>query len=72
MGPGFGIPLVDEKTRARLGLAGIVVAEIAPGGSAEAAGLIGIDRRTGSLGDIIVKAEGKPVRTVSLIVIVIS
>ena len=63
--PGVGILLVDEETRARLGLAGIVIAQILPQGSAEAAGLIGIDRRTGSLGDIIVGAEGQPVRTVT-------
>jgi len=63
--PGIGILLVDEETRARLGLSGIIIAEIASGGPAEAAGLIGIDRRTGSLGDIIVRAEGQPVRTVT-------
>jgi len=63
--PGIGILLVDEETRARVALSGIIIAEIASGGPAEAAGLIGIDRRTGSLGDIIVRAEGQPVRTVT-------
>lgn len=63
--PGIGILIVDEETRARIGFAGVVIAEVAPAASAEAAGLIGIDPLTGRLGDIIVKAGGQPVQTIT-------
>ncbi|MEJ1158726.1 S1C family serine protease [Prosthecomicrobium sp. N25] len=60
--PGIGIVVGDEAVAARLGIAGLVVVRTQPGSPAERAGLRGIDEATGSLGDIIVAAEGRPVR----------
>ena len=45
--------------------AGIIVAEVVPGSAAERAGLRGIDRGSGRLGDIITHANGERVRTVA-------
>lgn len=63
--PGIGIEIVNEETSARLGLPGIVIAEVLPGSTAEDAGLEGVDRRRGSLGDIITKVDGRRVQTVT-------
>ncbi len=63
--PGIGIATVDEETSARLGLRGIVIAQVLPGSSAERAGLKGLDRRSGRLGDIITEVNGRPVKTVA-------
>ena len=63
--PGIGIATVDEETSARLGLRGIVIAHVLPGSSAERAGLKGLDRRSGRLGDIITEVNGRPVKTVA-------
>jgi len=46
---------------AQLGLTGVVIAAVVPGSPAEAAGLRGIDTRSGSIGDVITAANGKPV-----------
>jgi 2-alkenal reductase len=59
--PGIGIVVGDEAVAARLGIDGLVVVRTQPGSPAERAGLRGIDEATGSLGDIIVGAEGKAV-----------
>jgi 2-alkenal reductase len=45
--------------------AGIIVAEVVPGSAAERAGLRGIDRGSGRLGDIITHVNGERVRTVA-------
>lgn len=63
--PGIGISAVDEETTARLGLSGIVIAEIQPGSSAEAAGLEGTDRRSGRLGDMIIAVNARQVRSIA-------
>jgi 2-alkenal reductase len=63
--PGIGIAIVDEETTARLGLRGIVIAEVQPGSSAERAGLRGLDRRSGQLGDIITEVNGQPVESLA-------
>jgi 2-alkenal reductase len=58
---GIGIIAADEGTATRLGVQGVVVMRTLPGSPAEEAGLQGIDSSTGSLGDIIVAANGRPV-----------
>jgi 2-alkenal reductase len=63
--PGIGIMAADESIATRLGLTGIVVAGVVPGSPAERAGLAGFDRRAGTIGDVIVAADGKPVRHLS-------
>jgi S1-C subfamily serine protease len=60
--PGIGIVAANEAAATRAGAQGIVIARIAPGSSAERAGLRGIDTRSGKLGDIIVGVNGRPVR----------
>ncbi len=63
--PGIGIMIAEENMAIRLGLGGLVVADVAAGGSAQRAGLVGIDRRSGRLGDIITHAEGKRLETIA-------
>jgi 2-alkenal reductase len=60
--PGIGIVAANEAVATRLGVDGVVVLQAAPGSSAARAGLQGVDRSTGVVGDIIVEANGKPVR----------
>ena len=60
--PGIGIQVAEEAATAQLGLEGIVIADIVPGSPAERAGLRGIDRATGTVGDVITEAGGEPVR----------
>jgi 2-alkenal reductase len=62
---GIGILAADEAAAARQGLEGVVVAQTVPGSPAERAGLQGVDRATGTIGDIIVGADGKNVRRLS-------
>jgi S1-C subfamily serine protease len=63
--PGIGIVAVSEETATRLGVDGIPILRTLPGSPAERAGLRGVDRRTGTLGDIIVSANNKPVQRLS-------
>jgi S1-C subfamily serine protease len=63
--PGIGIVAVSEETATRLGVDGIPILRTIPGSPAERAGLRGVDRRTGTLGDIIVSANNKPVQRLS-------
>ncbi|WP_137390121.1 S1C family serine protease [Rhodoligotrophos defluvii] len=63
--PGIGILAANEAVSARLGVNGVIVAAVAPGSPAERAGLSGIDRATGEIGDVIVEADGQPVRRLS-------
>jgi 2-alkenal reductase len=60
--PGIGIIAGSETIAARLGVEGVVVVRTIPGSPAERAGLQGVDTRTGTLGDVIVGANGKPVQ----------
>ena len=63
--PGIGIVAASEAVATRLGAEGVVVVRTAPGSPAEKAGLRGVDQRTGTVGDIIVEADGKSVRKLS-------
>ncbi len=63
--PGIGIAIVDEETSARMGRPGIIIAEILPGFSAENAGLEGLDRQSGRLGDVITEVNGQRVRSIT-------
>jgi len=60
--PGIGILVADEEITAQLGVNGVVVANVVPGSPAEQAGLRGIDRRRGTIGDVIVEVNNEPVR----------
>ena len=63
--PGIGILAGDETLAAQLGVTGVIVAGVVPGSPADRAGLRGIDTRAGVIGDIIVEADGEPVRRLS-------
>jgi len=63
--PGIGIVAVSEQDATRLGVEGIPILRTIPESSAARAGLRGVDMRAGTLGDIIVSANDKPVRRLS-------
>ena len=63
---GVGIAALDPTAAAGVDLpAGIIVAEVVPGSAADRAGLRGIDRGSGRLGDVITHVNGERVRTVA-------
>ncbi|MCW5592676.1 MAG: trypsin-like peptidase domain-containing protein [Burkholderiales bacterium] len=59
--PGIGIRAVDPNLAARAGFTGVVVAQVVAGSPAARAGLVGVDRKTGDVGDVIVAVNGRPV-----------
>jgi len=59
---GIGILAADEGETSRRGIPGVVVAQVVPGSPADRAGLQGINRSSGSIGDVITEVNGKPVR----------
>jgi 2-alkenal reductase len=63
--PGIGIIAASESVATRLGVEGVVIVRTAPGSPAERAGLRGVDPSTSALGDVIVEANGNPVRRLS-------
>lgn len=63
--PGIGIIAASEAVTARIGTEGVVIIRTVPGSPAERAGLQGVDEGTGTLGDVIVAVDGKPVRRLS-------
>jgi 2-alkenal reductase len=63
--PGIGIIAGQEAIAAQLGIEGVVVVRTVPGSPAQRAGLRGVDPTTGQIGDIIVGANGEPVRRLS-------
>jgi 2-alkenal reductase len=60
--PGIGIFAADETVAAGLAVPGIIIAAVVPGSSAERAGLTGIDRMSGTLGDVITEVDGRAVK----------
>ena len=63
--PGIGILAADETLATRLGVTGVIVADVVPGSPADQAGLRGVDPRAGVIGDIIVGVGDRPVRKLS-------
>ncbi|MCA6123877.1 trypsin-like peptidase domain-containing protein [Bradyrhizobium sp. WSM 1704] len=63
--PGIGIVTANEAVATRLGAEGLIIVRTAPGSPAERAGLRGVDRATGDIGDVITAADGKPVHRLS-------
>ncbi len=63
--PGIGIHAAGEAFAARLGIAGIVIAHVVPGSSADRARLIALDNDAGRLGDIITGVNDEPVSSVA-------
>ncbi len=59
--PGIGIIVLDEELAAGIGVIGIVIDRVMPGSEAECVGLMGIDYRNRTLGDIIVAVEDQEV-----------
>lgn len=73
--PALGVHCAADAQARQLGIAGVLVIEVSPGGAAEAAGVVGTTRAGGSsydgfapsslvLGDVIKKVGGAPVSTV--------
>ena len=63
--PGIGIVAANEAVATRMGIEGVVIVRTVPDSSAARAGLRGVDARTGTLGDVIVEANGQTVRRMS-------
>ena len=63
--PGIGVQVLSETEAAPFGVPGVVIAGVIPNMPAARAGLRGIERNAGRLGDVIVAVEGKPVKTVA-------
>ncbi len=59
---GIGIMAADQAVATRLGVEGVLVWQTINGSAAAEAGLRGTDPTSGVLGDVIVQAEGEPVR----------
>jgi len=62
--PGIGIVALSEETAASMGVVGVVIDRIMPGGTADKAGLRGIDYRNRVLGDIILAIDGAEVTNI--------
>jgi 2-alkenal reductase len=63
--PGIGIVAAHEAISTRMGVEGVVVVRTAPGSPASRAGLRGVDAASGTIGDVIVGANGERVRRLS-------
>jgi 2-alkenal reductase len=61
--PGIGIIPFHPEIVSRAGVVGVVIARIQPGSPAAQAGLMAFDQRSGSLGDVIVAVNGRPVES---------
>ncbi|MFD2184270.1 S1C family serine protease [Rhodoplanes azumiensis] len=60
--PGIGIVAAPESLATRLGYEGLVVVRTVPGSPADRAGLRGVDRTGGVVGDVITACNGEPIR----------
>jgi len=66
--PGLGVSLVDDSFARRLGAEGVLFYDVVPGSAADKAGLRPTywdARRRIVIGDVIVGADGKPIRTLN-------
>jgi len=61
--PGIGITVLPEEVAARIGVNGLIIADVLPGSSAEKAGLQGVAGQR--IGDVITHVNGQPVRTLA-------
>jgi 2-alkenal reductase len=61
--PGIGIAPADESVAAQLGVRGVVVLGVRQGSPADQAGIRPFDPRFGTVGDIIVAADGQRTQT---------
>ena len=59
--PGIGIRAASPELSAQLNVEGVIVFEVAPGGPAETAGIIGADVAAQRLGDVIIEVNDNPV-----------
>jgi 2-alkenal reductase len=59
---GIGIIVGQEAAAAQLGIEGVVIVRTMPGSPAQRAGLRGVNMQSGEIGDVIVGANGRPVR----------
>jgi 2-alkenal reductase len=62
--PGIGIVALSEEAGAGMGIVGVIIDRIMPNGSADRAGLVGIDYRNRVLGDIILAIDGQEVSNI--------
>lgn len=72
--PGLGISLIPDSIVARWGIKGLVIARVEPGGPASQAGLQSAREMRGGrirLGDVITAIDGKPVRIVDDLAIIL-
>jgi len=63
--PGIGVMVAPEEVAARLGIPGVVIMEVVPGSPAAKAGLVGANRQTGEIGDVVTHVNGTHVRTLA-------
>jgi 2-alkenal reductase len=63
--PGIGISPVSPELVERAGLSGVVIRSVGRGSPAAQAGLLPIDERSGSLGDVIVAVDGRRIESLS-------
>jgi 2-alkenal reductase len=63
--PGIGIITANPALATQLGLDGVIVLRVVPGTPAARAGLEGVDRVTGAIGDVITAVNGQSVQTVA-------
>ncbi len=63
--PGIGVMVAREEDTARMGIAGVVIMDVVPGSPAARAGLIGTDRQSGEIGDVVTHVNGERVRTLA-------
>jgi len=63
--PGIGIVAANETIATRLGIEGVVVVRVVPSSPAAEAGLRGVDQMAGTIGDVIVSANGQQIRRLS-------
>ncbi len=66
--PGIGIVAINPFIVSQNGIRGVVIDSIAPRTPAAESGLVGYNRRTQSLGDVIVGVNGRTVETLSTFV----